>query len=170
MKLRWSGMFASRRTAGSKWLSFVLVTLLALPSIGSVRAQGTAAQTPLADKDGGSNQLLPQDSATKIAPEVLVETGDGKSASVVIFLADQADLSAAYDMKDQDARGWFVYQTLTEHAARTQADLQAFLKTRGVSFQSYWAANMLIATADRALVELIAARTDVAHIDSNKPG
>ena len=33
----------------------------------------------------------------------------------------------AYGMKDQDARGWFVYNTLTQHAARTQAGLQAFL-------------------------------------------
>ena len=62
----------------------------------------------------------------KIAPEVLADTADGKSASVVILLADQADVSAAYAMKDQDARGWFVYNTLTQHAARTQAASQGF--------------------------------------------
>ena len=52
---------------------------------------------------------------SKIKPEVLTETANGKSASVVIFLTDQADVSAAYRMKDQDARGWFVYNTLTQH-------------------------------------------------------
>ena len=100
---------------------------------------------------------------------MLADTADGKSASVVILLADQADVSAAYRMKDQDARGWFVYNTLTQHAARTQADLQAFLTARGVSYQSFWAANMIVATADRSLVESLAARADVARIDSNRP-
>ena len=109
----------------------------------------------------------PADIAMKIAPEVLAATADGSSASVVIMLADQADVSAAYQMKDQNARGWFVYNTLTQHAARTQADLRAELETRGVSYQSFWAANMIVATADRALIESLVAREDVARIDSN---
>src|SRR6267143_2243804 len=88
----------------------------------SVLAQNQSALTP----------------GTKIAPGVLAETANGKSASVVIFLANQADVSAAYAMRDQDARGWFVYNTLTQHAARTQAGLQAFLTARGASYQSFW--------------------------------
>jgi len=119
----------------------------------SALAQGAGVQAPV----------------PKIAAEVLADTADGKSASVVIFLADQTDVSAAYSMKDQDARGWFVYNTLTQHAARTQADLQVFLTARGASYQSYWAANMIIATADRSLVESLAVRADVARIDPNRP-
>ena len=67
-------------------------------------------------------------------------------------------------MKDQDARGWFVYNTLAQHAARTQVGLQSFLKAQGVVYESFWAANMLVATADRQLVGLLADRADVAHI------
>jgi subtilisin family serine protease len=115
------------------------------------------------------NQLFLQNAASKIAPQVLSDTADGKSTSVVILLADQADVSAAYEMKDQDARGWFVYNTLTKHAARTQVGLQEFLKSRGIDYQSFWAANMLVATADRSLVEQLAARSDVARVDSNRP-
>src|SRR5881394_1726634 len=111
----------------------------------------------------------PAEIAAKIAPEVVAETADGGRASIVILLADQADVSAAYEMKDQDARGWYVYNTLTQHAARTQVGLQAFLTARGISYQSFWAANMIVATADRSLVEALAARADVARIDSNKP-
>src|SRR5437763_12717704 len=103
---------------------------------------------------------------SKIAPEVLAETANG-STSIVILLADQADINAAYQMKDQDARGWFVYNTLTQHAARTQAALRAELDARGVSYQTFWAANMIVATADRALTESLATRDDVARIDSN---
>lgn len=105
----------------------------------------------------------------KIAPQVLADTSDGKSVSVVILLADQADVSAAYAMTDPDARGWYVYNTLTQHAARTQGELKSFLKVRGIPYQSYWAANMIVADADRSLVEQLAARADVAHLDSNRP-
>ena len=116
-----------------------------------------------------SAPTLAQASAAKIAPQVLADTSAGESTSVVIFLADQADVSAAYAIKDQDARGWFVYNTLTQHAARTQIGLQAFLKAQGITYQSFWAANMLVAEADRSLVERLAGRSDVAHLDSNKP-
>lgn len=110
----------------------------------------------------------PAEIAAKIAPEVLAQAAEDGNASVVIMLADQADVSAALEMKDQDARGWFVYNTLTQHAARTQAGLRAALDARGASYQSFWAANMIVATADRALIETLAARDDVARIDSNK--
>ncbi len=64
----------------------------------------------------------PAEITAKIAPDVLAETDDGGIASIVILLRDQADVSAAHEMKDQDARGWFVYNTLREHAERTQAE------------------------------------------------
>jgi subtilisin family serine protease len=112
----------------------------------------------------------PVESLSRIAPEVLAETADGKSsASIVIMLAEQADVSAAHQIKDEDARGWFVYNTLTQHAARTQAALRAELDARGVSYQTFWAANLIVATADRALIEWLAGREDVARIDSNNP-
>ena len=114
-------------------------------------------------------QLFLQTPVAKIAPRVLSETSDGKSTPVVILLTDQADVSAANSIKDQDARGWYVYNTLTQHAVRTQVDLQAFLKSHGVTYQSFWAANMLVASADRQLIDLLAARADVARVDSNLP-
>ena len=110
----------------------------------------------------------PAEITAKIAPEVLAETAEGSSASIVILLAEQADVSAAHQMKDPDARGWFVYNRLTQHAARTQPGVRAELEAHGVSYQSFWAANMIVATADRALIETLAAREDVGRIDSNK--
>jgi serine protease AprX len=115
------------------------------------------------------NQSFLQTPTERIAPQVLADTADGKRTSIAILLTDQADVSAAYDMKDQDARGWFVYNTLTQHAARTQVGLQGFLKSRGVEYQSFWVANMVVTTADRSLVDQLAARSDVARVDSNQP-
>jgi serine protease AprX len=114
-------------------------------------------------------QLFLQTPTSKIAPEVIVDTAGQKNTSVMILLADQADVSAAYAMKDQDARGWYVYNTLTQHAARTQVGLENFLKSQGVAYQSFWAANAIAVTADRSLVEALAARGDVSKIESNKP-
>jgi len=108
-----------------------------------------------------------QNPEQRIDAKVLADTTDGNSTSVVILLADQADLSAAYQMSDQNERGWYVYNTLTQHAARTQVVLKDFLKANGVAYESFWGVNMLVADADRTLVEKLAARTDVARIDSN---
>src|SRR5690242_2326834 len=90
----------------------------------------------------GSSVQSQTPTGNKIAPEVMAETANGKSASIVIFLADQADVSAAYSMKDQDARGWFVYNTLSQHAAKTQAELKVLLTARGINYESFWVANM----------------------------
>jgi serine protease AprX len=134
-------------------------------------AAAAAAIGAIASSRAVSQGGLPVSGATrnKIAPDVLADTADGQVASVIIFLADQADLSASYAIREQDARGWFVYNTLTQHAARTQIGLRNFLNSKGVIYQSFWVANMLVATADRALVEALAARPDVARVDSNRP-
>ena len=140
----------------------VSIGLSTLPSAAALAQDPNGAQT-----SGGTVQPTAP-AAIKIAPEVLADTSDGQNASIVIFLADQADVSAAYGMTDHDARGWFVYDTLSQHALRTQAGLRALLDARGASYQSFWAANMIVARADRSLVDSLAAHPDVARIDSNR--
>ena len=148
MKRFWSSGFFELRVALSLALCSVglLLAMIALSSTAGVKPGAIEA---------------------KIAPQVMADTLGDNNASVVILLADQADVSAAYNMKDQDARGWLVYNTLTQHAARTQAGLRTFLDAQGISYQSFWAANMIVMAADRTLVESLAARDDVARIDSN---
>ena len=103
----------------------------------------------------------------KISPQVLSDTASGGETQFVVYLGDQADLSAAYAMSDQDARGWYVYRTLREHAARTQAPIVAQLKARGVPYRSFWAANVVMTEGDRSLVDTLAARADVKAIESD---
>jgi serine protease AprX len=105
----------------------------------------------------------------KIAPEVMTELSESSATSVLIFMAEQPDLSAAYQITDQDERGWYVYDTLTQHAARSQAALVGFLKNRNVDFQSFWVANMIVATITRPFLDELTTRPDVARIDSNRP-
>ena len=106
----------------------------------------------------------------KIENRVLSDTAAGRETSIVINLTQQADLSAAYGMRDEDAQGWYVYRTLKRTADRTQSPIKALLKAQGVSYKSFWAANTIVAQAvDRALVQSLAARPDVKVIESNKP-
>ena len=70
-------------------------------------------------------------------------------------------------MKNQNARGWYVYRTLKKEAARTQAPIKAMLASRGVPYRSFWVANVIMATGDRSVVNALAARSDVKSIESD---
>jgi serine protease AprX len=136
---------------GRRWAILAAVTaVVAAIGMAALLGKGTASS-----------------SQTKISDQVLLDTTGGQQASFVIYLGDQADVSAAYGMKDQDARGWYVYNTLKEHAARTQAPVEAELDAQNVPYKSYWAVNMIVAEGDRSVVEDIASRPDVERIESN---
>ena len=105
----------------------------------------------------------------KVHPQLLAETATGRTASFIVLLADQPDVSAAYGIADPDARGWYVYRTLRAHAARSQVRLRRWLRDRGAHYRSFWAANMLVVTGDQRLLEELAARGDTAVIESNAP-
>jgi serine protease AprX len=144
---------------------FVCVVLAGL-KFGMVSSADLASAD---DKAASPPFVYAVDPAAKIARQVLTDTEGGERASVVVFLTDQANVDAAYEMKDQDARGWFVYNTLTSHAERTQAPIKAMLDAENIPYQSFWVANMLVIEADRSLVERLAERDDVALLDPNRP-
>jgi hypothetical protein len=132
---------------------FKLAIVLAISAIGLAVYFGTA-------NTARSNGIY------KIEQRVRQDLASNGQASVVIYLKSQADLSAAYGMSDH-ARGWYVYRTLKEHAARTQAPLIKMLQDRGVSYQPYWAANVIFAHGGPTLINDLAARSDVGAIESN---
>jgi serine protease AprX len=106
------------------------------------------------------------DASVKISSSVLRDTAGGRTTPIVVYLRDQANLSRAYAMRDQDARGWYVYRTLKAHAARTQAPLRAWLRSRHAPYRSFWAANVIVSRGDRAFVNKLAARHDVRSVES----
>ncbi len=109
---------------------------------------------------------------TKVDPWVLdrVEgrelAGDGK-AEFIIFLAEQADLSAASRLPGKTEKGRYVYETLTAVAARTQTPVLQMLEARGIEHRAFWVANMIGARGDLAAVQALASRADVAHLYAN---
>ncbi|HYP21682.1 MAG TPA: S8 family serine peptidase, partial [Chloroflexia bacterium] len=140
-------------------LALLVLAMMAIGSGGSSSSARAAAPV-------GSGTHSVQ-AASKIESKVLAHTANGQTATFIVLMSERADLNSAYGMKDQDARGWFVYNTLKETANRSQADLRATLDAKGVQYKTLWIANALVVAGDRALVNELAARSDVRAIEHN---
>lgn len=111
---------------------------------------------------------LPPALRGKIEPRVLRDLDrPGALAPVMVLLTEQAELRAAHGMKDPSARGAFVLRALQETAARTQGELVALLRRRGAPHRPFFVANVVAARVDAALLRELAARPDVAAIESD---
>jgi serine protease AprX len=102
-----------------------------------------------------------------IAPQVWKAVTGGGEAEFLVILDEQADLSGAAALPNREARLRYVYDRLRETARRSQASLRAELDGAGVAYRSFYIVNAVVATGDRALVERLAARPDVARIAAN---
>ncbi len=105
---------------------------------------------------------------SRISESALSDTAEGRRASVVILLADEVDVSAAYSIRNHDARGQYVYERLVRHAEETQSGIRALLASENVNYRSFWITNMLVAEVDRSLLLRLAERSEVASIHSNR--
>jgi len=103
----------------------------------------------------------------KIASRVLKETTFGNATEALIVLSEQADLSRAASLPTKTAKGRYVVNALRQVAARSQAPLIALFEKRGIPYQSFWIVNMIQVTGNRALIDELAARSDVKQIDAN---
>jgi subtilisin family serine protease len=148
----------------------LIVPAIACAAILGVAALGNSGNSASASSSYGAVASAPAASAaSKIAPVVLQDTANGKTAQFMVVLADQANVQSAHSMRDQNARGWYVYNTLRSHADRTQAGIRAALDASKTPYRSFWVNNSLLVTGGRSTVETLAARADVARIESNRP-
>jgi subtilisin family serine protease len=81
-----------------------------------------------------------------------------------VILREQADVGAASQIADRNARLRFVYSTLTQQADRTQANLRATLDQLGVAYQPYYLVNALEVDGGPALRAYLAAQPEVDRI------
>lgn len=109
---------------------------------------------------------------TKVDPalEDALEEAPNGMADFLVYLTTQADLSAAYQIEDWSARGWYVYDTLRDTVANTQggvlADLADLIEVGHVTaFESHFSVNAVSVTGDEDAVDSLAERSDVAFIE-----
>jgi hypothetical protein len=110
-----------------RWLMAVLSGLVL---VGLLMVGGTVL----------AQDLPPNSAGVAVQSEVLQTLQEEGSADFILVMAEQADLSAAYQM-DWETRGWYVYNTLKETAERSQAPVIAALEAAGVRYQSFIAGN-----------------------------
>lgn len=103
----------------------------------------------------------------KLAPWVLEKTANGLAAEFMVVLAEQADLSEAALLPTKEAKGRYVYDTLLEHARRTQTPLLGWLEARRIEHQSFYIVNSVLVKGDRDLAVTLAARPDVERVEGN---
>jgi subtilisin family serine protease len=104
---------------------------------------------------------------SKFSPGALEALAKGE-ATVWVLMKDGANLGPAYTMKDAP-RGSYVYKTLRDVAARSQAGLRAQLDQLGVNYKPFWILNALQVRGTEGLLMDIAARSDVKAILADVP-
>ena len=102
--------------------------------------------------------------AAKIEAELLNQLTAGGRSDMIVRMAEQADLSPAYQMNWRE-RGEFVYRTLSETARRSQARAKALLDRYGLRYQTFIAGNELyVWSGDLHVAQSLAALPEVAYI------
>jgi subtilisin family serine protease/regulation of enolase protein 1 (concanavalin A-like superfamily) len=116
------------------------------------------------------DQPLPRELSwqAKVPPRVLTAPAE-EEQEILVVLQERADLSGARDLPTKEAKARYVFERLTETAARTQAPLRSELDASGISYQSFWITNMIAVRGRADLVEALARRRDVARIEANAP-
>jgi len=105
------------------------------------------------------------DAAGKVDPLVLAQLTTGGRTNVFAKMAGEANLDGAGGITDRVARLNHVHDALTAQAASSQKAITAFLDGRGIRYMSFWINNSVyIYAADRALVNALAARSDVTYV------
>jgi subtilisin family serine protease len=104
----------------------------------------------------------------QVDSELYAELDGGGSTEFLVYLAERADLSGAATFGTKLAKTRHVYAELTSVAQASQASLRASLDRRGIAYESFWIANALLVQGDRALVDELAARSDVASIEPDR--
>lgn len=102
-------------------------------------------------------------------PDSLLKAIDSDgSAGFFVVMSEQADVSQAMYLKSKEAKGQYVFETLTATADRSQKDIRTVLTARNASFKPYWITNMILVTGDKDLLLEMASRSDVKAIWHNQ--
>lgn len=93
---------------------------------------------------------------------------DGQARFIVLF-KEQADLSAADKLDDWNAKGQYVYDTLTGTANRSQMAVTAAVRSNRLAgtvsyFQSYWIVNAIVVRGDARAAQALAQFDGVERI------
>ena len=137
-----------------------LVVLLCLSLLAPVMT-GSAPVSALSQGD--------QAAPTKVEPLLWDRLQVGGEADLIVRMTVQADLAAAYQIEDWEARGWYVYQALRKVAEQSQAHARTLLDGAGLSYETWIAGNELyVRNGTLPAVNALAALPEVDSIRATR--
>jgi len=107
--------------------------------------------------------------APHIDPRVLEDTADGKIGRFLVVLRSQTQTRALVTtVSNRAQRAQIVFNALKQNAVTTQSNVRAQLEAWGGKYRAYYIVNAIAVEGDRAVVDALAARADVAAIESDR--
>lgn len=95
--------------------------------------------------------------------------GSEEAVGFLVVLAEQVD--TAEEMQSagagRAARAAALYERLTEHAKRSQAELRAWLDAQGVEYRPFYIVNMIEVEGDAALAQALRRWPEVGRLEAN---
>jgi subtilisin family serine protease len=107
--------------------------------------------------------------AAPVDERIFAGKGPGETASVLVLMHEQTDLSGAEAIADPEERRRFVFEALRAQAEISQRPLVERLGRAGLRYRSFYLVNMLEVEADRSLADELARRADVSSLAANLP-
>lgn len=107
--------------------------------------------------------------AAQVNPDLRLAARSQGQVEALIVLADQATPTIAPLSADADyrQRRRAMVQALRTRAERQQLGLRIWLESRGIAYRAFWIANMVQATLSADDLDLLAARPEVARLETN---
>ncbi len=152
----------TRRLAG-------IIALMMLGAWGAICAGRAEASQISGPAVNASSQLSSKTPAQKIHPMVISDTSGGRSASFIVMMAQQADLSGAAKLQSKLAKGEYVFETLRAIALRTQAPLITRLTALGVRYRTNLVNNSITVFGGSGVMNELAASPLVDRIEPDRP-
>lgn len=84
-----------------------------------------------------------------VDPALLAKSKTSEPLDYLIYFDERVDLSDAYSMS-WEARGWFVYETLTKLAEESQAEVRTYLDAQAVPYEAFWVQNVIAVQSSTA--------------------
>lgn len=100
---------------------------------------------------------------SKVDPSVMAKAAAG-DVEFIIYMSQQADLSGAAALATKQAKGAYVYQTLTSVAETSQAPVRLQLTQLGLQYKTFWISNAIWAKGSQAAIQALASLPQVGAI------
>ena len=159
----------------SRWINIIVLLALLLGAFPLPAVKAASVEEPAAVEASAPVEETPYGPYLQDYPPGTVESAlldklaEKGSTDFVVVMAEQADLSAAYQIEDWSERGWYVYNTLRAVASRTQASVVGYALQRNIEYKTSFSLNTISITGgDLKMAEDIAKLPGVALVRESK--